>query len=89
MFGLGGLEIVVIFVVALVVLGPDKLPQVAQKLARLLGEVRRVTDQVKQEVEDAASAGHAETPRSTTVQTVPKKLPQEAESDARPEAEKS
>lgn len=52
MFGLGIWEIVVILTVALLVLGPDKLPQVARQLARLLGEVRKFSDDVRRQVDD-------------------------------------
>lgn len=52
MFGLGIWEIVVILAVALLVLGPDKLPQVARQLARLLGEVRHFSDEIRRQVDD-------------------------------------
>ncbi len=42
MFGLGIMEIVVVIVVALLVLGPERLPKVARQLGRVLREVRRV-----------------------------------------------
>ena len=45
MFGLGTMEIVVIMVVALLVLGPQKLPGIARTLGRTLGEFRRVSSE--------------------------------------------
>lgn len=41
MFGLGIWEVAVILVVALLVLGPERLPKVARQLGRGLREVRR------------------------------------------------
>jgi sec-independent protein translocase protein TatB len=41
-FGINGSEFVVLLVVAAVVLGPERLPQYAQQLARLVRELRRM-----------------------------------------------
>ena len=43
MFGIGSTEILVILVVALLVLGPRKLPQIARTVGRAMGEFRRVS----------------------------------------------
>jgi sec-independent protein translocase protein TatB len=51
MFGIGTTEIVVILVVALLVLGPKKLPEIAKSLGKTLGEFRRVTTDVKRTIE--------------------------------------
>ena len=51
MFGIGTTEIVVILVVALLVLGPKKLPEIARSLGKTLGEFRRVTTDVKRTIE--------------------------------------
>ena len=42
MFGINGSEFIVLLVVAAVVLGPERLPQYAQQLARLVRELRRM-----------------------------------------------
>ncbi|GAB3220211.1 twin-arginine translocase TatA/TatE family subunit [Kineococcus gypseus] len=41
MFGINGGELIVLLVVALVVLGPERLPQYAEQLAQLVKSVRR------------------------------------------------
>ncbi|WP_432496626.1 twin-arginine translocase TatA/TatE family subunit [Kineococcus auxinigenes] len=41
MFGINGGELVVLLVVALVILGPERLPQYAEQLAHLVKSVRR------------------------------------------------
>ncbi len=51
MFGIGGTEIIVILVVALIVIGPAKLPEVARTLGKAMGEFRRVSDDVKHTIE--------------------------------------
>jgi len=54
MFGLGFTEIVVILVVALLVFGPDKLPELARSLGRGLAEFRRASNDLRRSVMDAA-----------------------------------
>lgn len=43
MFNVGGMELIVIGVVALVVLGPDKLPGAMRQLGTFVGEMRRIS----------------------------------------------
>ncbi|WP_297058156.1 Sec-independent protein translocase protein TatB [Thermosulfurimonas sp.] len=50
MFNIGFPEMVVIFLVALVVLGPEKLPELGRALARLTVEFRRATEELKREL---------------------------------------
>jgi sec-independent protein translocase protein TatB len=50
MFDVGISEMMVIAVVALVVLGPEKLPKVARTAGHLMGRARRYVDQVKQDI---------------------------------------
>ncbi|GAB6059782.1 Sec-independent protein translocase protein TatB [Desulfonatronum parangueonense] len=47
MFGIGTTELIIILLVALVVLGPAKLPGIARSLGKALGEFRRVTTDVQ------------------------------------------
>ncbi len=51
MFDVGFSEIVLILVVALVVIGPEKLPKVARTLGLLAGRMQRYAASVKADVE--------------------------------------
>ncbi len=53
MFGIGTPELLVILVVALVVLGPKRLPEVARALGKGLAELRKATSGVAAELERA------------------------------------
>jgi sec-independent protein translocase protein TatB len=51
MFDIGFSELLVIGVVALIVIGPERLPKVARTAGSLLGRLNRYVSQVKQDVE--------------------------------------
>jgi TatA/E family protein of Tat protein translocase len=50
MFGMGIPELIVIFIVALLVFGPKKLPDLGRSLGRAMAEFKRATDELKSEV---------------------------------------
>jgi sec-independent protein translocase protein TatB len=50
MFGLGFSEIIIILGIALIVVGPDKLPELAQKLGRLIWQIRHTSDEFRKEI---------------------------------------
>ena len=72
MFNLGGMEIVVILIVALLVLGPDKLPGVMRTLGKALGELRKTSAEFQRTMSTEIMAGdendfpQAQTPVSVT-----------------------
>ena len=55
MFNISATELLVIAVVALLVLGPDKLPEAMRKLGRATREIRRITSGFEAELRDALS----------------------------------
>jgi len=48
MLGIGMPELIVIAVIALIVIGPDKLPDLAKTLGRILGELKKATNEFKE-----------------------------------------
>jgi sec-independent protein translocase protein TatB len=65
MFGIGMPELLLILGLALIVLGPKKLPELAKALGKGIAEFRRATDELKSEFRqmerevDEASQGAA------------------------------
>jgi TatA/E family protein of Tat protein translocase len=88
MFGIGMPELLLILGLALIVLGPKKLPELAKALGKGLAEFRRATDDLKEEfhkmereVEDATEKSIAEepNPQQPVSQTAPTDSPPEPE----------
>jgi len=57
MFDIGFWEIALIMVLALVILGPEKLPHAARTVGRFVGKARRYVEGVKSEVEKEFDTG--------------------------------
>ena len=53
MFNIGGLEILVIAIIALLFVGPDKLPQVAKTVTTGLRDLRRMANATQHELQTA------------------------------------
>jgi Tat protein translocase TatB subunit len=49
MFGIGMPELLLILALALIVLGPKKLPELARALGKGMAELRKATDDIKDE----------------------------------------
>ena len=54
MFGIGMTELLVIFVIGLLVLGPKRLPELARSLGKGLAEFRRASMDMRKEFMDVA-----------------------------------
>jgi len=59
MFGLGLPELIVIFVIALVVFGPKKLPDLGRALGKGIAEFKRATEEVKDTIETEVRAAES------------------------------
>ncbi len=57
MFEVGFTEIVLILGIALLVLGPEKLPRLANQFGRWLGRARAMARQLKSQLDEEVSAG--------------------------------
>jgi sec-independent protein translocase protein TatB len=53
MFNIGGAEFLVIALVALLVLGPDKLPEAARKVGNITSELRKMSNGFRSEFKEA------------------------------------
>ncbi|HEY6451583.1 MAG TPA: Sec-independent protein translocase protein TatB [Steroidobacteraceae bacterium] len=54
MFGIDFSEILVVFVIALIVLGPEKLPRLAATIGRWVGRARAMARQFREQLEQEA-----------------------------------
>lgn len=87
MFGIGFPELLLILVIGLIVLGPEKLPQIARALGKGLYEIRRATEEVRAEIEKAAVAEEGSgKPEVSKPETSPTRT---AEKGIGPEGERS
>lgn len=59
MFGIGFPELLLIAVIALVVIGPKRLPDLAKALGRGFAEFRRATEEIKQTFEEESRAARS------------------------------
>jgi len=60
LFGIGGLELVIILVFAFLIFGPDKLPEIAGKVGKWLAKFNTAKDQMNSVVrQDMAEVQHA------------------------------
>ncbi|MFN2424933.1 MAG: twin-arginine translocase TatA/TatE family subunit [Candidatus Binatia bacterium] len=93
MFGIGPTELIVILVIALLVLGPKRLPELASGLGKGLAEFRRATSDLNAELDEArraveepareaARAAGPERRVSRTRATLPKTAADDATPDA-------
>jgi sec-independent protein translocase protein TatA len=64
MFNVGPEKLMVVLLIALIVLGPDKLPNAARQIGKYLNEFRRISQGFQQELRSAmdVTAGPTSTP---------------------------
>lgn len=50
---IGPWELIIILLIALIVVGPGKLPEVAQSLGKAINEFKKATTGIKKEIQDS------------------------------------
>jgi sec-independent protein translocase protein TatB len=78
MFGLGFGEIVIIAILALLVLGPDRLPGAAKTVGKTLRDLRRATDDIKGQIETELYVDERKAAKPALVPPVPAMPPRPA-----------
>ncbi|MBW1981722.1 MAG: twin-arginine translocase subunit TatB [Deltaproteobacteria bacterium] len=88
MFGIGMPELLLILAIALIVVGPKKLPELARALGKGINEFRRATNELKDSLEvDSAISEVKETISEAKAQMADVKIPPEPSSKAEDSAE--
>jgi Tat protein translocase TatB subunit len=70
MFDIGFSEILVIFILALIVLGPEKLPRVVREVGRWVGRARAMARQFQEQLEEEVDSDRNRTIRPDPVRPV-------------------
>lgn len=85
MFGIGVSELIIIFIIALIVIGPQKLPDIAKALGKAFAEFKKATEEIKNSVKDdiektanspLQSPKEVKAPNTTSASTNTKAYPQ-------------
>ena len=69
MGNIGGGEILIILLVALIFLGPEKMPEVARQVGKVVGEIRKMSNAFQNEIQSAMSAPDEKTPSAPDEKT--------------------
>jgi Tat protein translocase TatB subunit len=79
MFGtLGGPEIFLILVIALIVFGPRKLPEIGKSVGRMLAEFRKASNDFKRTIEEEVEADKLRALASPDLREPPPAAPPDA-----------
>jgi len=93
MFGIGPWEFVVILVIALLVVGPKRLPELMRDLGKILAQVRNATDDLRHELKLDEELNHIQNTvrelqdvSTTAMQKLMKEVEEETQAQAAPAA---
>lgn len=82
MFGIGGPELLIICVVALIVIGPKKLPEMLRSLGKGVAEFKRVGNDVKSTLDDEVNKAEAEARKREVDEELAKRKAEKAKMEA-------
>ena len=86
MFGIGMPEMLMILAIALIVIGPKKLPDLAKSLGRALGEFKRAASDLKDSIQSETGLDDVRSSFKSVSQELKKSVEVDAE-DSKAEAE--
>lgn len=81
-------ELIIIFVVALIVFGPRKLPELGKSLGRGLAEFRRASNELKSTIEDEVRAIESEARENLSVEPESRSISQSSFEEPKPTTDK-
>ena len=82
MFGIGGPELLIICVVALIVIGPKKLPEMLRSLGKGVAEFKRVGNDVKSTLDEEVSKAEAKARKEEVEAEMAKRKAEKAKAEA-------
>ena len=56
MFGIGGGELILIILIALMLFGSDKIPEIARAIGKGMAQLKNATNEIKSEIQKGAEA---------------------------------
>lgn len=71
MFDAGFTELLLLFIIALLILGPERLPKVAAQLGRWIGRARRTANELRRQLEREIELNEVTRPRPAPKPTAP------------------
>lgn len=84
MFDIGFQELVIIFVVALLVFGPEKMPELARTIGKWMSEIKRGVYIAKSQIESELNTDF-KVPDDDIIKSLPKDQPPQEQSDSMPD----